>query len=212
MTKTNNKIDDILNYLDEIYPNPSCELLFDHDYELLIAVVLSAQCTDKRVNMVTRELFSKYKTIYDLNDASVKDISNIIRPVGTFNKKSVFIKDIVKSLIDNYDGIVPNDRAYLETLPGVGRKTTNVVLGILYNEPGIAVDTHVERLSKRLGLAYKSDDVRTVENKLMKKIPKDKWVRFHYQMVLFGRYHCKAVKPECTTCKLKEYCKYYKNN
>ena len=206
----NDKVNSILNYLDEMYPNPSCELIYNHDYELLIAVVLSAQSTDKRVNIVTRELFKKYKTIYELNEASCKEIANIIMPVGTFNKKSIYIKEIVASLIRDYKGIVPNNRQYLETLPGVGRKTTNVVLGILYNEPGIAVDTHVERLSKRLGLAYKNDDVHTVEKKLMKKISKDKWVRFHYQMVLFGRYHCKAIKPDCTNCKLQQYCKFYK--
>lgn len=212
MIKMNNKIQDIHKYLDELYPDPKCELLFDKDYELLIAVMLSAQCTDKRVNMVTRELFSKYKTIYELNDASISDISNIIRPVGTFNKKSIFIKEICSSLINDYSGIVPNNRKYLESLPGVGRKTTNVVLGILYNEPAIAVDTHVSRLSKRLGLVNKNDDVDKIEDKLMKKISKDKWLRFHYQMVLFGRYICKSKSPICENCKLKHYCKKNLNN
>lgn len=202
-----NKVQDIYDYLDELYEEPKCELLFEHDYELLIAVMLSAQCTDKRVNMVTRELFKKYKNIYELNEAKVSDISNIIRPVGTFNKKSKFIKEICSSLIENYSGIVPNNRKYLESLPGVGRKTTNVVLGILYNEPSIAVDTHVARVSKRLGLVKASDDVDDIERKLMKKIDKDRWLRFHYQMVLFGRYKCKAKSPICDECKLKKHCK-----
>ena len=207
----NNKIKDIHDYLDELYINPKCELLFNNDYELLIAVMLSAQCTDKRVNIVTRELFSKYTTIYELNNASLSDISDIIRPVGTFNKKSKFIKEICSSLIENYSGIVPNNRKYLESLPGVGRKTTNVVLGILYNEPSIAVDTHVARVSKRLGLVSKNDDVDIIEKKLMKKIDKDKWLRIHYQMVLFGRYKCKSQAPICEGCKLKQYCRDNKN-
>lgn len=203
----NNKIKDIYDYLDELYIDPKCELLFNNDYELLIAVMLSAQCTDKRVNMVTRELFSKYTTIYELNNAYISEISSIIRPVGTFNKKSKFIKEICSSLIENYSGIVPNNRKYLESLPGVGRKTTNVVLGILYNEPAIAVDTHVARVSKRLGLVNKNDDVDIIEKKLMKKIDKDKWLRIHYQMVLFGRYKCKSKSPVCEDCKLKQYCR-----
>ncbi len=207
MIKMNEKVNDILRYLDELYPNPKCELLFDKDYELLIAVVLSAQCTDKRVNTVTRILFEKYKTIYELDNAPLSEISNIIKPCGTFNKKSVFIKEICHSLIKDYSGLVPNNRKYLETLPGVGRKTTNVVLGILYNEPAIAVDTHVARLSKRLGLSKNTDDVTIIEKKLMRKIPKDKWIRFHYQMVLFGRYRCKSKSPMCEECKLKKYCR-----
>lgn len=199
----------ILDKLDIMIPNPKCELNYNKDYELLIATVLSAQCTDKRVNMVTKELFSKYD-IFTLKDANLRDIMNIIMPVGTFRRKAEYIKEISTRLVDDYNGIVPNDRKYLETLPGVGRKTCNVVLSNLYDVPAIAVDTHVHRVSKRLGLASNKDDVLKTEKKLMKKIPKDKWSRTHHQLVLFGRYICKSIKPECDKCLLKEECKYYK--
>ena len=192
-------IKDFNNKLDLVFPNPKCELNYNKDYELLIATMLSAQCTDKRVNEVTSILFNKYD-IYSLSKANKDDIKMIIRPLGSFSKKSEYMLEIAKKLVNDYDGIVPNNREYLETLPGVGRKTTNVVLSNLFDVPAIAVDTHVERVSKRLKLAYKNDSVLTVEKKLMKKIPKDKWSRSHHQMVLLGRYICKAVKPECGKC------------
>lgn len=196
----------IFNYLDELFPNAECELNYKKDYELLIAIVLSAQTTDKRVNKVTNILFSKYKTIEELSNANVKDIENIIKEIGTHHKKAIYVKEIATS-INNIGGKVPNDRKYLESLSGVGRKTTNVFLSIIYNEPTIAVDTHVTRVSKRLGIANNKDDVKTIEKKLMKKIPKDRWSRTHHQLVLFGRYKCKATKPDCTDCKLKDICK-----
>ncbi len=199
----------LIKYLDELFPNPKCELEYNKDYELLIATVLSAQCTDKRVNLVTKELFHKYN-INILAKASLKDIENIIRPCGSFTKKAYYLKNIAISLVNDYQGIVPNNREYLESLPGVGRKTCNVVLANLFNVPSIAVDTHVERVSKRLKLAYEKDDVLTVEKKLMKKFPQDKWIRLHHQLVLFGRYKCKAKNPDCADCKMKTYCAYYK--
>ncbi len=201
---------DILEKLDIMIPHPRCELNYNKDYELLIATVLSAQCTDARVNMVTKELFAKYD-IFSLSKALKKDIEKIIRPVGTYTKKSEYIISIAQSLVENYEGKVPNNRQYLESLPGVGRKTCNVVLSNLYNVPAIAVDTHVERVSKRLSLAKEKDSVLTVEKKLMRKIPKDKWSRTHHQLVLFGRYICKSKNPECSTCLLQPECKYYKN-
>lgn len=203
-------INTVLDYLDELYPNAICELNYSKDYELLLAIVMSAQTTDKRVNMVTKELFNKYDTLEKLSNANLKDIEEIIKPIGTFKKKSIFIKEISTKLLEDNYTIVPNNRSYLESLPGVGRKTANVFLSVIYNEPLIAVDTHVNRVSKRLGLAKDKDDVRKVENKLMKKIPKDKWSKSHHQMVFFGRYKCKSMKPECDDCKLKEMCKYYK--
>ena len=203
------KIDDILKLLDEMIPNPKCELNYNKDYELLIATVLSAQCTDKRVNEVTKVLFSKYD-IYSLSKSNKKDIEKIIYSCGNYKKKATYIIELSKRLIKDYSGIVPNNRDYLESLPGVGRKTTNVVLSNLFDVPAIAVDTHVERVSKRLNLANDKDSVIKVENKLMKKIPKDKWSRVHHQLVLFGRYTCKSIKPECDKCLLKYYCKYYK--
>lgn len=201
--------DKILEYLDELYPDARCELEYKKDYELLIATVLSAQCTDKRVNMVTKELFSKYD-IYDLATLSLKEIESIIRPVGTYTRKATYVKTIAESLVRDYNGSVPNNREYLESLPGVGRKTCNVVLSNIYVVPAIAVDTHVERVSKRLGLAKESDNVSVVEKKLMKYFPKNKLSRLHHQLVLFGRYQCKSISPICENCKFQENCKYYK--
>lgn len=200
------KVLEILDYLNELIPNPKCELNYNKDYELLIATVLSAQCTDKRVNEVTSILFSKYN-IFDLKDVPINEIEKIIRPVGSYTKKAYYVKMIATKLVNDYNGVVPNDRTYLESLPGVGRKTCNVVLSNLFNEDAIAVDTHVERISKRLGLAYKNDNVYQVEKKLMKKIDKLLWSRTHHQLVLFGRYYCKAIGPKCSDCKIKKYCK-----
>lgn len=202
----------IVKYMDELFPNPRCELNYNKDYELLIAVMLSAQTTDKRVNMVTEKLFSKYNTLELLSNADINDVINIIRPIGTFNKKAQNVISISKLLLNDCNGIVPNNRDYLESLPGVGRKTTNVVLANLYNESCIAVDTHVSRVSKRLNLANNNDDVLTIEKKLNKKFDKKALSRLHHQLVLFGRYYCKAKNPECSGCKLKEICKYCKHN
>jgi len=199
---------DLLEKLDIMIPDPKCELNYNKDYELLIATVLSAQCTDARVNMVTKELFSKYD-IYSLAAANINDIKKIIKSVGTYTRKSEYIIEIAKRLVNDYNGKVPNDRKYLESLPGVGRKTCNVVLSNIYDVPTIAVDTHVERVSKRLNLVRQNDGVIKVENKLMKKIPKNKWSRFHHQMVLFGRYICKSKNPDCENCLLNNKCKYY---
>lgn len=200
----------IADYLDKLFPNPICELNYSKDYELLLAIVMSAQTTDKRVNMVTKVLFNKYDTLEKLATANTEDIENIIRPIGTFKKKSIFIKEISRRLIEDNHTIVPNNRKYLESLPGVGRKTVNVFLSVIYNEPAIAVDTHVERVSKRLGLAKENDTVLVVEQKLMKKLPRDKWSKTHHQMVHFGRYKCKSIAPICSDCELKEICKHYK--
>lgn len=204
------KIEKIVKCLDVMIPNPRCELNYSKDYELLIATVLSAQCTDIRVNKVTDVLFNKYD-IKSLANANIKDIERIIYSCGNYKKKSLYIVNIAKSLVEYYDGVVPNDREYLESLPGVGRKTANVVLSNIYDVPAIAVDTHVDRVSKRLGLAKEFDTVYQVEKKLMKKFPKTIWSRIHHQFVLFGRYICKSKNPECSKCLLKDECKYYKN-
>jgi endonuclease-3 len=199
-------VNKILDYFDRIIPNPKCELVYHKDYELLIAVMLSAQTTDKRVNQVTAVLFQKYPTLDTLKDANIKEIEEIIRPIGTFKKKALNVHEIAVKLIE-IGGKVPNDRQFLESLSGVGRKTTNVVLNELYHVPVIAVDTHVSRVSKRLGLAKKEDDVYTIEKKLTRKIPKERLGRTHHQFILFGRYYCKAIAPICDTCELKEICK-----
>jgi endonuclease-3 len=169
--------------------------------------MLSAQSTDKRVNSVTPILFEKYPSLSDLKNADISDLEDIIRPVGSFRKKSLYIKGIARMLDEECDGVVPTDREYLESMPGIGRKTTNVFLSEFYNYPAIAVDTHVERVSKRLGLAPKNSDVLKVERCLQRKFKKELWSRRHLQLVLFGRYHCKAVNPKCSNCKLEKYCK-----
>ncbi len=199
---------EVIENLDKLIPNPKCELNYTKDYELLMATVLSAQSTDKRVNMVTEELF-KY-SLSDIANMDKKDLENIIRPVGTYSRKSFYLQEIAKHLLKDYDGVVPNDRNYLETLPGVGRKTVNVVVSNLFNDPAIAVDTHVERVSKRLELAKEYDDVLIVEEKLMKTFPKELWSKLHHQLVLFGRYTCKSQKPECESCPFKTKCKHKK--
>ena len=206
------KIKDIESYLDELFPEPKCELNYNSDYELLIAIMLSAQSTDKRVNLVTPVLFSKYNNLNLLKNADIKDLEGIIRSVGSYRVKANHIKGIVTMLVDNYNGVVPRDREELIKFPGVGRKTANVFLSEFYNDSYIAVDTHVNRVSKRLKLASINDDVYTVEKKLMKCFAKDLWAKRHLQLVLFGRYHCKAVKPLCSECKLKNICKEKKKN
>lgn len=200
----NNKL---FEYLDKLFPNPKCELNYSKDYELLIAIMLSAQTTDKRVNKVTSVLFERYPSILELSNASIEDIEKIIREIGTFRRKSIYVHEITSKLINDGYEFIPNDRKYIESLPGVGHKTANVFLSNIYDIPTIAVDTHVSRVSKRLGFASKNDDVSKIEKKLMKKIPEDRWSRIHHQMVLFGRYYCKAMNPECDSCELREICK-----
>lgn len=199
-------INSILDYLEELFPDPVCELNYKHDYELLIAVMLSAQTTDKRVNLVTEELFSKYDTIKKLSEASVSDVEYIIRSLGNYTKKSKAIIEIAKRLDDL--GYFPKDRKTLESFPMVGRKTVSVVLSELYRIPNIAVDTHVDRVSKRLGLVRSSSDVLQVESALKRKIPRNMWCDTHLRMVKFGRYYCLAKNPKCDDCKLKAICKY----
>lgn len=208
--KMNNNIKIIGDYLDEIFPNPKPELIFHSDYELLLAVMLSAQTTDKRVNTVTAVMFNKYPNLEKLMDAEIKDLENIIHPLGSFRKKAQYTKEIARIIVEEYNGVVPTDKDILTTLPGIGRKTANVFLSEFYGYPAIAVDTHVERVSKRLKMAYLKDDVYKVEKKLERKFPKEEWSKRHLQLVLFGRYHCKAIKPNCSNCKLKDICRYYK--
>lgn len=202
-------INEVLEYLEELIPSPVCELNYSKDYEFLIAIMLGAQTTDKRVNIVTGELFSKYKSVEELANADISDVENIIKSLGNYTKKSRAVIDIAKQ-IEKW-GSVPNNRSKLETLPMVGRKTVSVFLSELYKIPNIAVDTHVERVSKRLGLAREKSDVIGVEKALKRKIPRDMWCDSHLRFVHFGRYYCTSKKPKCDSCKLHSICKYYKN-
>lgn len=199
----------ILDYFDEILPSASCELNYSKPYELLIAVMLSAQTTDKSVNKVTSVLFEKYKSLNDLANAEYEEVFNIIKTIGLAKTKSKNVIEISKMLLEKFNGVVPQTREELMTLPGVGRKTSNVVMGEIFHQPVIAVDTHVERVSKRLYLASLNDSPLEVELKLIKSINKERRVLFHHQMIHFGRYYCISQKPKCETCKLKEICRYY---
>ena len=197
----------IKKYLDELIPNPWCELNYNKDYELLLATMLSAQTTDRRVNEVTKILFKKYSNLNQLAEANIEDVKEIIRPLGTYNIKAKNLIGIAKKLVSDYQGKLPNNRQYLESLPGVGRKTTNVVLSNVFDEPCIAVDTHVSRVSKRLKLANSKDSVLTIEKKLTEKFKKEDLCKLHHQLLLFGRYYCTARNPKCNNCKLQEICK-----
>ena len=196
-------------YLDYYIPNPKCELNYSTDYELLIATVLSAQCTDKRVNEVTKILF-KYN-LEEISLMSFDDIEKIIRSCGSYTKKAVYVKNIADILLHDYNGKVPNSREILETFPGVGPKTCSVVLKNIYNVPAIPVDTHVERVCKRLGIVFNNATPRDVEEILKNEIPVDKWNRVSEQILLFGRYYCRAINPKCDHCLLKDFCKYKRN-
>lgn len=207
-----NKVVVVREYLDYLFKDPKCELIYNNDYQLLIAIVLSAQTTDKRVNSVTPILFQKYGNLTSLMNADINDLENILRPLGSFRKKTIYVKEIARILVESYDGKVPIKRDELETMPGVGRKTANVFLSEFYNIPAIAVDTHVERVSKRLRFAKDNDNVLDVERKLKRAFKREEWAKIHLQLVLFGRYYCKAVKPSCDECRLKEFCKYKKGS
>ena len=196
-------------YLDYYIPNPKCELNYSTDYELLIATVLSAQCTDKRVNEVTKILF-KYN-LEEISLMSIDDIEKIIRSCGSYTKKAVYVKIIADILLHDYNGKVPNSREILETFPGVGPKTCSVVLKNIYNVPAIPVDTHVERVCKRLGIVFNNATPRDVEYILKNEIPVDKWNRVSEQILLFGRYYCRAINPKCDNCLFKDFCKYKRN-
>lgn len=194
-------INKILNYFDELIPNPKCELNYCSDFEFLIAVVLSAQTTDNKVNSVTKELFK-----YDINSLKIEEINNIIKPIGMPLKKSYYVKSIAK-YVSKYG--IPKSKDELLKLDGVGNKTANLVLSTLYNEPCFAVDTHVSRVSKRLGLVSEDASVLEIEKKMYELIPKNLLNRSHHQFVLFGRYYCTSRNPKCKDCKLKSICKYY---
>ena len=200
---------EIIKSVNELYENPKCELMFSSNYELLVAVILSAQCTDKRVNQVTSELFKEYNTPEKMIKLSQDELEQKIHSCGFFHNKAKHILEASKDLIEKYNGEIPNDKQKLKNLAGVGEKTANVVLATAFGVPAIAVDTHVFRVSNRLGLANSKDILKT-QKQLEKNLPKDMWIKFHYALVLHGRYICKSQRPNCENCKLKHCCKYFK--
>ncbi|WP_264229945.1 endonuclease III [Acholeplasma laidlawii] len=199
------------HYLEELFPDAKAELDFTNNFELIVAVVLSAQTTDIAVNKVTKDLFRKYPTPNDLMHADIDDVMDTIKTIGLYKTKSKNIIGLAKRLVEDYDGLVPSERKDLESLPGVGRKTANVVLSNAFGIPALAVDTHILRISKRLGLTDETDDVLEVEMKLNKQFPKELWHKLHHQLIFFGRYHCIARKPNCDTCKMQDMCPHFKN-
>ncbi|MGE4320946.1 MAG: endonuclease III [Acholeplasmataceae bacterium] len=206
------KVEHILEVLNMMYPDAHVELTHKNNFELLVAVVLSAQTTDISVNKVTPSLFNTYPDAYHLSQAHPKDVETYIKSIGLYKNKSTNIVNLAKALVEKHDGKVPGDRKSLEALPGVGRKTANVVLSNAFNIPALAVDTHVARVSKRLGLAKIDDDVLEIEKKLNRKIPKAYWTKVHHQLIFFGRYHCLAKNPKCGDCPLFDICKFSEKN
>ena len=199
---TKNKVSEISSFLDEVFPNVGCELNYNKDYELVIAVMLSAQTTDVSVNKVTPILFDKYKTLEELANASLFDVEEIIHSIGLYKNKAKKAIAIAKALVDNYGGVVPSDKNELQKLPGVGNKTAGVIRAEIFRIPDLPVDTHILRISKRLGLTNKDDDPLNTEIKLKKLFPESEWIKLHHQLIHFGRYMCTARSPQCEKCNL----------
>ncbi|MGW8957978.1 endonuclease III [Paenibacillus sp. NPDC055715] len=197
----------ILDTIGTMFPDAHCELNHDNAFELTIAVLLSAQCSDQMVNKVTADLFQKYKTPEDYLAVPIEELEQDIRRIGLYRNKAKHIHNLCRILIDQYGGEIPSEHDELVKLPGVGRKTANVVVSTAFNVPAIAVDTHVERVSKRLGFAGWDDSVLEVEKKLMKRVPRDEWSLTHHRLIFFGRYHCKAQNPQCQVCPLLDVCR-----
>ena len=208
MLKNKDDLKVILDEIEVLFPNAGCELIYHNIFELLIAVMLSAQTTDKSVNVVTPSLFEKYPNAFMLSNAEYEDVKEIIKRIGLSNVKAKNIIAASKMIVEVYDGNVPNTLEELIKLPGVGRKTANVVMSEGYKIPRIAVDTHVERVSKRLGIVLFSADVLDVEERLMDLIDQDKWHKSHHLLLFFGRYFCLAKKPNCENCFYKKSCHY----
>ena len=203
------KSEEIVEYFDELYPNAKGELTYNSDYGFLIAVMLSAQCTDNKVNKVTPILFSKYKSLEELDKASLSDLEEIIKPLGLYKNKAANIKSITHDLLTKFNGSVPKDKKDLMSLSGVGNKTANVVRIELFKEKEFPVDTHVKRVANRLGLSN-SEDVNVIEKDLRNTFSDDLYIKLHHQFIFFGRYKCKAISPICNDCHLKKYCKKFK--
>ncbi|MEC0124421.1 endonuclease III [Paenibacillus pabuli] len=197
----------ILETMEAMFPDAHCELNHSNAFELTVAVLLSAQCTDETVNKVTADLFQKYKSPADYLAVPLEELEQDIRRIGLYRNKAKHIQNMCRILIEQYGGDVPQEHDQLVTLPGVGRKTANVVVSNAFGVPAIAVDTHVERVSKRLALAGWDDSVLEVEKKLMKRVPRDEWTLTHHRFIFFGRYHCKAQNPQCHICPLLDICR-----
>ena len=204
------QVNEILDIMQQMFPHAKAELDHRNVYELTVAVILSAQTTDISVNKVTPALFAKYPTVYDLAQASLTDVQQLIKTIGLYKNKAHMIINMAKQVIEKYGGNIPNTKKQLLTLDGVGVKTANVILSVWFDQPAIAVDTHVQRVSKRLKLAKAADDVLVVERKLKRKIKRSRWSHAHHLFIFFGRYHCKAINPLCASCPFINQCTYPK--
>lgn len=207
----NKYVREILDILADLYPNPQTELVHSNPFELLIATILSAQCTDVRVNMVTKTLFPKFPTPKALANADPDDVLDTIKSINFFRNKAKNIQAAAKKLVEKYNGQVPEDMKALESLPGVGHKTASVVMANAFKIPAFAVDTHVHRVSNRLGLAHSKNVIET-ERDLMKRVPKEEWIDAHHYLILHGRRICTARAPKCEICPLRDYCEFYQKN
>lgn len=202
-----NQFIEISNYLDSLFPNAKCELFYTQDYELVIAVMLSAQTTDKAVNAVTSHLFIKYPTLKSLVDADIRDIEKEIQSLGLYKNKARNIKGIAETLYHNFNSVLPSDKLELQKLPGIGNKSAGVIRCEVFKIPDLPVDTHIIRISNRLGIASKKDQPIDIERKLKKIIPEESWIKSHHQLIHFGRYFCTARNPKCEQCKIRKFCK-----
>ncbi len=205
------RFEKIISWFQKNMPVAETELNYNNSYELLVAVILSAQCTDKRVNQITPNLFKKYPTAFDLSCADVDSIFDLIRSCSYPNNKAKHLSGMSKMLVKDFKEVVPSDVNELQKLPGVGRKTANVIASVIYDKPAMAVDTHVFRVSERLGLTYRSKTPLETEKVLVSYIPGQLISTAHHWFILHGRYVCVARKPKCKTCGLKAYCRFYQN-
>lgn len=203
---------EILDLIYKMFPNPHCELEYFDDFSFLCAVVLSAQTTDKAVNLVTKPLFLKYPTVFDIASSSEDELIPILRPIGLMKNKSHYLIKISKAIVEGYGGKVPHDFDELIKLPGVGRKTANVFLAEIDKRPAIAVDTHVNRVSYRLGLSSSIDNVLKTEHELEAGFDEKDWIKVHYGLLFMGRYKCLSKNPKCSDCNLKSTCRYEKRD
>lgn len=203
---------EILDLIYKMFPNPHCELEYFDDFSFLCAVVLSAQTADKAVNLVTKPLFLKYPTVFDIASSSEDELILILRPIGLMKNKSHYLIKISKAIVEDYGGKVPHDFDELIKLPGVGRKTANVFLAEIDKRPAIAVDTHVNRVSYRLGLSSSIDNVLKTEHELEAGFDEKDWIKVHYGLLFMGRYKCLSKNPKCSDCNLKSICRYEKRD
>lgn len=209
---TKERYQGVIDYFKEAMPSPTTELHYNSPYELLVAVILSAQCTDKRINMVTPALFKAYPTPYEMAKATADDIFQYIKSVTFPNNKSKSLLGMANMLIDKYNGEVPSSIDELVKIPGVGRKTANVILSVVFNKATMAVDTHVFRVSNRIGLTTESKTPLETERTLVKNFPEELLATAHHWLILHGRYVCTARKPNCLECGLRTLCKFYKKS